>query len=164
LEVQDGGSIGRQWDEGIHRHYIPKPPTIYDQDLAKWRKCVAKARMIILEGVRDHIFLNLHEKETPYEMWKALTNLFQNNSDHWKLAMKDKLSKINMEKGDTIPQYLTKFTQFQDEIGSVGVTVSKDEIVILTLLGLPKSWHNYQDSVNGRELLPKWEHLWSDMV
>jgi len=34
---------------------IPKPPTIDAQDLAEWRKCVAKARRIILEGVQDHI-------------------------------------------------------------------------------------------------------------
>jgi len=37
-------------------------------------------------------------------MWKALTNLFQNNNDHEKLALKDKLGKIKMEKGDTIPK------------------------------------------------------------
>lgn len=34
---------------------IPKLPTIDAQDLAEWKKCVAKARRIILEGVRDHI-------------------------------------------------------------------------------------------------------------
>ena len=31
-----------------------------------------------MEGVQDHIFLNIHGKETTYEMWKALKNLFQN--------------------------------------------------------------------------------------
>ena len=34
---------------------IPKPPTTNAQDLAEWTKCVAKARMIILERVQDHI-------------------------------------------------------------------------------------------------------------
>ena len=34
----------------------------------------------------------------------------------------------------------------------------------LALLGLPKSWHSYQDSVNGREKLPGWERLYSDLV
>jgi len=52
---------------------IPKPPTIDGQDLQEWMKCIAKARRIILEGVQDHIVLNLHWKETPYEMCKALT-------------------------------------------------------------------------------------------
>ena len=60
----------------------------YAQDLVEWRKCVAKERMIILEGVGDHIVLNLHRKDTPYATWKALIDLFQNNSDHRKLALK----------------------------------------------------------------------------
>jgi hypothetical protein len=97
-------------------------------------------------------------------MWKVLTDLFQNSSDHRKLALKDKLRKIKMEKGDTIPKYLTKFVQCQDELGSVGITVDVDDLVSLVLLGLPKSWHSYQDSVNGREKLPDWELLWSDLV
>ena len=62
-----------------------------------------------MEGVRDHIVSSIHGKATPHAMWKVLTDLFQNSSDHRKLALKDKLRKIKMEKGDTIPKYLTKF-------------------------------------------------------
>jgi hypothetical protein len=97
-------------------------------------------------------------------MWKVLTDLFQNSSDHRKLALKDKLRKIKMEKGDTIPKYLTKFVQCRDELGSVGIIVVVDDLLSLALLGLSKSWHNYQDSVNEREKLPDWEQLWSDLV
>ena len=92
-------------------------------------------------------------------MWKALTDLFQNNGDHRKLALNDMLRKIKMDNDDTIPKYLTKVIQSQDELGIFGVTVFEDDLFSLTLLGLPKSWHNYQDSVNGREKLPNWEHL-----
>eukprot|EP00253_Pinus_taeda_P035071 PITA_35071 len=46
----------------------------------------------------------------------------------------------------------------------VGVTVDDEDLVRLALLGLPKSWHSYQDSVNGREKLPRWERLWSNLV
>ena len=63
-------------------------------------------------------------------------------------ALKDKLKKIKMENNDTIPVYLTKFVQCRDELGSVGVSVADDDLVSLALLGLPKSWHSYQDSVN----------------
>jgi hypothetical protein len=58
-----------------------------------------------------------------------------------------------MEKGDTIPKYLTKFVQCQDELGSVGLIFTTDDLVSLALLGLPKSWQSYQDSINGREKL-----------
>ena len=80
------------------------------------------------------------------------------------MALKDKLKKIKMEKGDSIPKYLTKFFHCEDEIGSVGVTIDEEDLVSLALLGLPKSWHSYEDSVNGQEKLPRWERLWSDIV
>ena len=69
-----------------------------------------------------------------------------------------------MEKGDNIQKYLTKFVQCRDELGSVGITVVDDDLVSLALLGLLKSWHSYQDSVNGWEKLLDWKRLWSDLV
>ena len=56
-----------------------------------------------------------------------------------------------------IPKYFTKFTQCHDECGSVGITVSDDDMVSHALLGLPKSWHSYQDFVNGQGKLLDWE-------
>jgi hypothetical protein len=78
---------------------VPKPDATDTANLDAWQKKVAKARRILLEGVRDHIVSSLHGKTTPHAMWKVLTDLFQNNSDHRKLALKDKLGKIKMEKG-----------------------------------------------------------------
>ena len=64
-----------------------------------------------------------------------------------------------MEKNDTISVYLTKFVHCRDELRSVGFSVDDEDLVSLALLGLPKSWHSYEDSVNGREKLPGWERL-----
>ena len=90
-------------------------------------------------------------------MWKALKDLYQNNSNQRKLALKDKLPKIKCEKGETISTYLNKLTTYRDELGSIGITTANDDMVSLSLLGLPKSWRSYQDSVNGREKLLDWE-------
>ena len=46
----------------------------------------------------------------------------------------------------------------------MGVTVVDEYLVSLALLGLLKSWHSYEDYVNGREKLLDWERLWSDLV
>lgn len=72
-------------------------------------------------------------------MIKAMTELFTNNSDHRKLALKDKLRNIGMQKNDTIPQYISWFTEVCDELGGARVNVAKDDLVSLALLGLPKS-------------------------
>jgi len=94
-------------------------------------------RKIILEGVWDHIVNNIHGNVTPYEMWKALTSLFQNCSDHRKLMLKDKLRNIKMQKNDTIQKYLIRFTKVRDELAQVGFTVSDDDLV-----SIPKIWHS----------------------
>jgi hypothetical protein len=143
---------------------VPKLDVANAANLDALKKKVAKVRRILLEGVRDHIVSILHGKFTPYAMWKNLTDLFQNNNDHRKLVLKDKLRNIKIEKGESIPKYLTKFVQCRDELGSVGIIVVDDDLVSLALLGLPKSWHSYQGSVNGREKLSDWERLWSDLV
>ena len=59
----------------------------------------------------------------------------------WRSRINSETSKC--ENGDSIPKYLTKFTQCRDELGSVGVTVDDEDLVSLALLGLPKSWHSY---------------------
>ena len=101
-----------------------------------------------MEGVGGHIISSLHGKATPYAMWKDLTDLFQSSNDHRKLALKDKLIKIKMEKGDNIPKYLAKLFQCWDELGSAGIIVADDDLVSLALLGLPKCWHSYEVSFN----------------
>ena len=73
---------------------VPKPTSVDASVLDAWQKKLARARRIMLEGVRDHIVSSLHGKATPYSMWKALTDLFQSSSDQRKLALKDKLIKI----------------------------------------------------------------------
>jgi len=51
-----------------------------------------------------------------------------------------------------------------DEPESVGIMTADDDMVSLTLLSLLKSWHSYQDSINGREKLPDWERIWLDLM
>ena len=72
-------------------------------------------------------------------MWKTLKNLYQNNSDQRKLALKDKLLKIKCEKDDMISTYLNKLTSCRDELPSVWITTTYDDMVSLTLLGLYNS-------------------------
>ena len=115
---------------------IPKPTDKTEQ--VEWRKCVARARRILLEGVRDHIVSSLHGKETPFAMWKTLKDLYQNCSDQRTLALKDKLRKIKCEKDETISMYLNKLTSCRDELRSVGIMTTDDDMVSIELLGIPK--------------------------
>jgi len=80
---------------------VPKPADASHVEV--WQKKTEKCRRIMLEGMKDHIVSNLHGKDSPYLMWKALTDLFQSKSNQMKLALKDKLKNIKCENGDNMP-------------------------------------------------------------
>eukprot|EP00253_Pinus_taeda_P030714 PITA_30714 len=114
--------------------------------------------------IEDNGLKEFIDQDIPKPVASNAQDLAEWKSDQRKLALKDRLRKIKMEKGKTIPKYLTKFTQCRNELASVGITVVEDDMVSLALLGIPKSWHSCQDSVNGWEKLPNWERLWSYLM
>ena len=60
---------------------VPNPGSSDAALLDAWQNKTTKTRRILWEGVKDHIVSSLHEKATPFLMWKALTDLFQSISD-----------------------------------------------------------------------------------
>lgn len=78
--------------------------------------------------------------------------------------MKEMLRSIQMSKGEPIITYLSKFTHIRDELARVGDTVADSDLMSLALLGLHKSWENFQDAVTSKENIPSWKRLWSDYV
>ena len=51
---------------------IPVDPVEND----KYEEAMARAKSIILDGVKDHVVPHIAEKETTYEMWEALKKLY----------------------------------------------------------------------------------------
>ena len=46
-------------------------------DNEKYEDAMAKAKCIILDGVKDHVVQHIAEKNTAKEMWNTLTTLYQ---------------------------------------------------------------------------------------
>ena len=65
-------------------------PTVVTQ-LATYKKEDAKARRIILDGVKDHIILNISVQDTTKKMWDAILNLYQNAMTTRKMILREKL-------------------------------------------------------------------------
>ena len=109
---------------------VPKPISTDATLIDAWKNEVAKARRILLEGVRDHIVSSLHGKATPYAMCKVLMDLFQSSSNHRKFALKDKLRKIKMEKGDN----MTIFLSISQSLSNVGMNWGVWESQLLMMI------------------------------
>ena len=48
--------------------------------LALYNKADAKAKLIILDGVKDHLIPHITRKDTAWDMWEALKVLLQNKN------------------------------------------------------------------------------------
>ena len=55
---------------------VPVDPS--DND--RFEEAMARAKCIILNGVKDHVVPHIVEKETVVEMWEAIKNLYQHTS------------------------------------------------------------------------------------
>eukprot|EP00253_Pinus_taeda_P028620 PITA_28620 len=93
---------------------------------------MARAKSIILDGVKDHVVPHIAEKDTANVMWEALTKLYQHTSVQRKILLENQLQSYQMQKGEQIDTFL----------------VSED-------------WVVFVQSILGRSTLPDWEELWA---
>lgn len=49
--------------------------------LKKYKKEMARARRLILDGVRDHVVSHIAGKDTAQQMWEALATLYKGSSE-----------------------------------------------------------------------------------
>ena len=66
---------------------IPVDPV--DND--KYEEAMARAKSIILDGVKDHVIPHITEKETANEMWEALKKLYQHTSVRRRMLLENQL-------------------------------------------------------------------------
>ena len=53
----------------------------------RYEEAMAKAKCIILDGVKDHVVPHIVEKETTKEMWDTLKTLYQHTSVQRKMLL-----------------------------------------------------------------------------
>ena len=49
-----------------------------------------KARRIILDAVKDHVILHISSKTRAYQIWDALTSLFQSSNENRKMVLRER--------------------------------------------------------------------------
>jgi hypothetical protein len=132
--------------------------------LAAYNKKTVKAKIIILDTVKDHIIPNVTEKTHAYEMWASLTKLYQSINQNRKMVLRENLDSLKMSRSDIVTSYLTKITQIRDELGVVGEKVENQELVRTTMKGFSKPWDAFVCGIVGRVKLLHWERLWVDFT
>jgi len=75
--------------------------TTTPNEFAEFEELDAKAKVIILDGVKDHLIPHL-TKNTTHDVWKALQDLFSNKNENPLMALREKLQSTKMMDGDNV--------------------------------------------------------------
>ena len=101
------------WDEVVNNtttNTIVVPTSTDAQALSAFNKKDIKARRIILDAVKDHVILHISSKTRAYQIWDALTSLFQSSNENRKMVLIEKLKSIKMAKDEGVIPYLTRIS------------------------------------------------------
>jgi hypothetical protein len=91
--------------------------------LTTFQKKNVKAKMIILDVVKDYVIPYIAGKSNAFEMWTSLTKLYQSSNENQKMVLREKLRNVKMSETKKV-SYLTRITKFHDELGAVGEVIS----------------------------------------
>ena len=85
-------------DEHALKTYVDNVVAVLvDADpLKKYIAEMAKAKRIILDGVKDHMVCHVASKGTAKEMWDALATLYYGSSEQQKMYLEQKLRSAQM--------------------------------------------------------------------
>ena len=101
--------------------------------LKKYKAEMAKAKSMILDGVKDHVVCHVASRATGKEMWDALAMLYQGSSEQQKMYLEQKLRFSLMQKGKHVDTFLTKLKGTCNELSVAGHTPQDSKLVRLAL-------------------------------
>ena len=74
-------TVLKEWKIWSFASTVTTKPTDKDE-LAEFEALEARARRVILDGVKDHLIPHLTKKKTTYDMWDALKQLFEAKNEN----------------------------------------------------------------------------------
>ena len=137
---------------------LPATATNIDK---KIRKEDVKARKITIYSIRDHLLPHIANLKTTYDMYEVLKGMFESENTLRTLTLKIQLQSTKMTKGASVAIFFMKLLEIKEQLETIGEIMSDRELVLTTLQNLPKSWEPFFQSINGREDLPTFDHLWT---
>jgi len=83
-------------------------------DNDKYEEAMARAKSIILDGVKDHVVPHITENDRANEMWEALKKLYQHTSMQRRMLLENQLRSYQMQKGEQFDPFLGQLKEIRD--------------------------------------------------
>jgi hypothetical protein len=135
-----------------------------DATKAKYKKDMVRAKRIIADSIKDHLIPQVSSKNTPKEMFDALTRMYEGKNINQKMDLRTQLKNTKMQKGETVQEYFSRVTHFKEQLQEIGDNLDEDEIIMKTLNGLIRPWDSFIQTICARKEKLQFDSLWEECV
>ena len=91
---------------------VPEPEE--DEAKKKYKKDMIRAKRIIADSIKDQLIPQVSSKNTPKDMFDAPTKMYEGRNINQKMNLRNQLNNTKMQKGETIQDYFSRFSQFKE--------------------------------------------------
>ena len=88
--------------------------------------------------VKYNLIPQVFSRETPKQMFDALSSLFEGRNINRKMSSRNHLKSVKAQKSETMLSYFTRVAKIKEQLEAIGDMVKEEEIVMNTLNGLPR--------------------------
>ena len=71
---------------------------------------------IIVDSTKDHLIPQVSSKETPNQMYDALSIMYEGNNINKRMNLRAQLKSTKMSEGESIQYYFTRVSQFKEKL------------------------------------------------
>jgi hypothetical protein len=158
--------IGLILEENDLAKFIKKNVLEPEENAAKekYKKDMIKVKRIIADSIKDHLIPQVSSKNTPKDMFDALTKMYEGKNINQKMNLRTQLKNTKMQKGETIQYYFSRVSQFKEQLEAIGDNLDEDELVMTTLNGLTRPWDAFLQTICARKEKLQFDSLWEECV
>ena len=97
-----------------------------------------RAKRIITYSIKDHLIPQVSSKDTPKEMFDALSGMYEGRNINRKMNLRAQLISTKMSKGESIHEYFTRVSQLKEQLEAIEDKIDEIELVMTSLNGLTR--------------------------
>jgi hypothetical protein len=108
-------------------------------------------KRIIVDSIKDHLIPQVSSKNTPKEMFDALTKMYEGRNINRKMNLRTQLKNTNMQKGEIVHDYFSRVSQFKEQLEAIGDNLNEYELIMTNLNGLTRPWDAFIETICERK-------------
>ena len=107
------------------------------EDKEKHKKDMLRAQRIIADSIKDHLIPQVLSKNTPKEMYDALSRMYERRNINRKMNLRAQLKSTKMNHGEQ-QDYFTRVSQIKEQLEAIGDKLDEYEMVMTAPNGLTR--------------------------